>query len=107
MVSGITLCASILCTVTMLANIPMPTESASLKKSYRPIYVPYIFQLFGDKGWKKPTKSKPAISDSADSVIYTSTVLDSHKYSSWHKKHDRKQGRNEKKEHKKSRTGTY
>lgn len=36
---------------------PSQGASVKLKEQYRPVYVPYIFQLLGDKGWESRTKS--------------------------------------------------
>jgi hypothetical protein len=40
-----------------LFNLRCICAAVRLKKQYRPVYVPYIFQLFGDKGWESETKS--------------------------------------------------
>lgn len=37
-------------TLILLGLVPDPVTGRSARP-YRPVYVPYIFQLFGDKGW--------------------------------------------------------
>ena len=71
----------ILVTVVILElfNLRCQCSAVKLRRQYRPVYVPYIFQLFGDKGWDKSetksftgaaktTKSNTGVTEAADTV---------------------------------------
>ena len=48
--------------IVILNYVTVPCTCVSVSGKYKPVYVPYIFQLFGDKGFGKTTK-KNILSD--------------------------------------------
>ena len=56
-----------------------PVECRRKRKPYRPVYVPYIFQLFGDKGWDNGNKKSftaPKTTTRVNTVIESNSKTD-------------------------------
>lgn len=72
----ISVCLTLALSVGILSD---PSSGVKVEKRrpverYRPVYVPYIFQLLGDKGWESRTKSftsSGVTSTSSDAIIQT------------------------------------